>query len=224
MAISEIDIKLLWGRAGGMCSKPDCTGDLTVLVDSGNYIVGEMAHVIGRKPTARRSTPEGGPDSYDNLILLCPTHHTHIDKSPEGTFPPKLLYKWKCLQEEAIRSAGCKIRLQSFRELQREITRLLASNRALFKAVGPHSVTAITCPSSNLFSIWELRRLDRIVPNNRKILNLLDANASLIPASALEIVETFRVHVEAYERHVVHRLDSYPLFPVDFEQTFSKDE
>lgn len=224
MAISEIDIKLLWGRAGGMCSKPDCTEDLTALVESGNYIVGEMAHVIGRKPTAKRSTPEGGPDTYNNLILLCPTHHTHIDKAPEGTFPAELLHDWKRKQEETIRSAGCTIRYVSFEELRREISRLLATNRAVFRAFGPRSDTAVTDPSSNLFSIWELRRLDRIVPNNRRILNLLDANASLIPSSNLEVAERFRVHAEAYERHVVHRLDSYPLFPTEFEQAFSENE
>ena len=87
MAISNVDIKILWGRAGGRCSHPECTEDLTSLVESGNYVVGEMAHVIGNKPTARRGTPEGGEDTYDNLILLCPTHHTHIDKAPEGTYP-----------------------------------------------------------------------------------------------------------------------------------------
>lgn len=52
MTISTIDTKILWGRAGGRCSKPGCGDDLTVLVGTGRYIVGEMAHVIGSKPTA----------------------------------------------------------------------------------------------------------------------------------------------------------------------------
>lgn len=224
MAISEIDIKLLWGRAGGMCSKPDCREDLTALVESGNYIVGEMAHVIGRKPTARRSNPDGGPDTYDNLILLCPTHHKHIDKAPEGTFPVEMLYEWKHRQEEMIRMAGSTSRFDSFADLREALSRLLASNRAVFQAVGPHSSTAIKDPVSNLFSIWELRRLDRIIPNNRMIINLLDQNRNLVPLRAIETVEKFRVHVEAYEQHVIHRLDTYPLFPKEFEDLFDKNE
>src|SRR5258705_12817349 len=52
--IGILDIKLLWGRAGGRCSAPKCNEDLTTLMESGGYVIGEMAHVIGRKPSARR--------------------------------------------------------------------------------------------------------------------------------------------------------------------------
>ena len=86
MTINSVDIKILWGRAGGRCCKPNCGEDLTALIASGNYVVGEMAHIIGSKPSAARGVLEGGSDAYENLILLCPTHHTHIDKSPEGTY------------------------------------------------------------------------------------------------------------------------------------------
>jgi hypothetical protein len=41
MAILEADIKLLWGRAAGICSRPGCQEDLTRLVEgSKNYNVG----------------------------------------------------------------------------------------------------------------------------------------------------------------------------------------
>lgn len=220
MPISEIDIKLLWGRAGGRCSKPDCTEDLTALVGGGGYIVGEMAHVIGRKPSARRSNSAGGSDTYENLILLCPTHHTHIDKSPEGTFTIEVLHEWKRVQEESIKMAGSTKRFGTFGDLRKAISRLIASNKATFDAFGPSSETAKSDPSSNLFSVWELRRLDRILPNNREILNLIDANPDHIDSSFIAIVEKFRVHAEAYERHVFHTLDSYPLFPSEFAEFF----
>jgi hypothetical protein len=42
MAIGSVDIKILWGRAGGRCSKPGCDEDLTALVASGNYVVGTV--------------------------------------------------------------------------------------------------------------------------------------------------------------------------------------
>src|ERR1043166_7704184 len=194
MAISEVDIKLLWARAGRICSKPDCTEDLTVLIESGNYVVGEMAHIIGRKPSAKRGRPQGGGDTYDNLILLCPTHHTHIDKAPEGTYPEALLREWKRLQEQLIKTAGATQRFQSFEELQKAVFNILVSNKALIDTLGPRSVTAMTDPNSNLFSVWELRRLDRIIPNNRKILNLLDSNQGLIKPSDISIITTFQCH------------------------------
>ncbi|MCB9551939.1 MAG: hypothetical protein H6705_08655 [Myxococcales bacterium] len=37
-------------------------------------------------------------DEADNLILLCPTHHTLIDKVPEQ-YPAELLRRWKAEHE-----------------------------------------------------------------------------------------------------------------------------
>lgn len=215
-----MDIKLLWGRAGGMCSKPGCTEDLTKLLEAGNYIIGEMAHVIGRKPSAKRSRPEGGEDIYDNLILLCPTHHKHIDKAPEGTYPASLLHEWKRKHEEAIRQVGAENRFDNFEALRTYIFRLILSNRVVFERFGPKSIAAKSDPTSNLFLVWELRRLDRILPNNREILNVIDSNINLIPANLIRIVEEFRAHAEAYEQHVYDKLDTYPLFPDDFAKVF----
>lgn len=222
MAINTVDIKILWGRAGGRCSKPGCTEDLTALVESGNYVVGEMAHVIGSKPTAARGIPEGGSDTYENLILLCPTHHTHIDKAPEGTYPVEMLHNWKMMHEEVISNAGKTSKYEDFEQLRVAIMRILASNKAIFDSVGPLSPAAQSDPSSNAYLVWELRRIDRILPNNRKILNIIDANNELISnMNAINAVEKFRVHAESYEKHVYHRLDSYQLFPSEFSEVFS---
>lgn len=222
MAINTVDIKILWGRAGGRCSKPGCNEDLTTLLAGGNYVVGEMAHVIGSKPTAARGTPSGGSDTYDNLILLCPTHHTHIDKAPEGTYPIELLHEWKRTHEEVISNAGKAVRYGSFQELRLAIARILASNSAIFNSFGPQSAAAQSDPGSNAYLVWELRRIDRILPNNQKILNIIDANIELIEdISVIQLIEQFRVHAESYEKHVYHRLDTYQLFPSEFSRVFS---
>lgn len=221
MSINDVDIKLLWGRAGGRCSKPDCDEDLTVLVETGNYIVGEMAHVIGKKPSAARGINGGGSDKYDNLILLCPTHHTHVDKAPEGKYPAEMLHDWKKQQEELISNAGKSVRFEDFNELRIAVARLITSNKIIFDTFGPLSEIAATDPNSNSYLIWELRRIDRILPNNRKILNLIDANKKLIrDSSVIRLVEEFRMHAESYEKHVYYRLDSYPLFPTKFAEVF----
>lgn len=95
MAISNKNIKLLWGKAAGHCSAPRCREDLTrYLAKSGDTVLGEMAHVIGRKPGAARSDGAIVDDSYDNLILLCTNHHTLIDKA-SADYPADLLHTWK---------------------------------------------------------------------------------------------------------------------------------
>ena len=143
LAINIVDVKILWGRAGGRCSKPDCGEDLTTLVERGSYVVGEMAHVIGSKPNAARGTPEGGSDTYDNLILLCPNHHTHIDKAPEGTYPVEMLHEWKKAHEEVICNAGKTIKYESYEQLRISIARILASNKAIFDSFEPLSTNPI---------------------------------------------------------------------------------
>jgi hypothetical protein len=219
MAINEKDIKILWGRAAGRCSHPKCLVELTSSLDNENYNIGEMAHIIGRRPTGPRGISCGGENTYDNLILLCPTHHTLVDKAPE-TYTIEILQRWKEQHEKRINDAYKTEKFDTFDGLRRFVTRILIANKEIINTFGPISDTAQRDPESNLFSVWELRRLDRIIPNNKKILNVIDSNIEIVPSDILSIVENFRSHAEAYEKHVYDRLDSYPIFPKQFEQEF----
>ncbi len=103
MSITIRNIKLLWSRSAGRCSAPDCRKDLTPNINrSGNFILGEMAHVIGRRPGSARNDPNVSADnSYDNLILLCKDCHTKID-TPSADYPPEMLLKWKTDWESEV--------------------------------------------------------------------------------------------------------------------------
>ena len=83
MALSLPDTKLLWGRAAARCSRDGCGRDLTRCNQGQHYILGEQAHVTGQSPAGPRPIQQGGPDTYENMILLCPTCHTEIDKKPD---------------------------------------------------------------------------------------------------------------------------------------------
>lgn len=82
--IRRKDVKLLWGQAGNRCAMPGCEARLSS--GEGNGVVwGEIAHIRGEKPGSPRWDPEFRStevNTYSNLILLCPTHHTEIDKNP----------------------------------------------------------------------------------------------------------------------------------------------
>lgn len=221
MAISERDIKLLWGRAGGRCSRLDCGADLTKEVETGvDYVIGEMAHVIARSQYGPRGRAGGGDDTYVNLILLCPNHHREVDKAPDGVFPAQMLHEWKQAHEERMRNVGSTERFESFQELAAAVRMLLAENWITWETLGPKSETAQSNPNSNAHRLWELRRADRIVPNNRKIINMIRVNQHLLSATEAEPFAAFVNHAEAYEENVYDRLDDYPLFPQKFEQAF----
>lgn len=222
MTISDNDYKLLWGRAAGICSNPDCREDLTILLeDTRAYNVGEMAHVIARSSAGPRGVPEGGSDTYDNLLLLCPTCHRKVDKAPEGTYPTEILHTWKSEHEASIRRRGGELKFDTNPALKQYVSRLLSENRVLWHQLGPHSEAALSDPGSNLHFVWQLRKLDAIVPNNRKIVNVIEANTSLLNDSEHAVFLVFKIHAQAFEAHQYRRVDTYPLFPKEFEEAFS---
>ena len=85
MAITERDLKKLWGLSGGRCAFPGCNCDCLPFLDERDpTVIGEMAHVIAKSPTGPRGGGVGGDDTYENLVLLCPTHHTLVQQSPRA--------------------------------------------------------------------------------------------------------------------------------------------
>ena len=88
MPVSQQDIKLLWGRAAERCSFPKCGIKLTQdkKLASGSFPLGEQAHIVGptkNSPRGKSNLTKKERASYYNLILLCPNHHTLIDKNPD---------------------------------------------------------------------------------------------------------------------------------------------
>jgi len=95
--IKEKDLKLLWSRSGNRCAFSDCRKELSVdsRASAGAFPVGEQAHIVGESTSAARGKSdlsESERNSYSNLILLCPNHHTLIDKHVDGYTVERLHY------------------------------------------------------------------------------------------------------------------------------------
>jgi 5-methylcytosine-specific restriction endonuclease McrA len=220
MAISDVDIKVLWGRAAGICSNPQCRKDLTViLAKQGSYNIGEMAHIIARSVDGPRGQTQPGADTYDNLILLCPTCHTLVDKGP-SQYPPDLLHRWKADHEKEIREAGSSLKFDDVAKLKSAVTKLLQENYSIWKSLGPKSDIASSDPGSNASDTWGLRKLDAIIPNNSKIINMVQNNLDLLSDKQYEALLSFKNHAAAFEQNQYGRLDNYPTFPAAFESEF----
>jgi len=80
-------IKILALRNGNICAFPGCTQVLSLdSVEGEAMVIGVVAHISGEKPKSARydaKMTDGERGAYDNLIYLCPTHHTQID-APEN--------------------------------------------------------------------------------------------------------------------------------------------
>jgi hypothetical protein len=221
MAIPDIDMKVLWGRAAGICSNPTCKVDLTLETGSSQvFNVGEMAHIIARNEGGPRGVTGGGADTYQNLILLCPTCHRTIDKAPPGTYPEEMLHDWKRAHENAIREAGKEKRFLDINALKHFCAPILAENKSIWANLGPNSDAAKNNPNSNIQKVWELRKLDKIIPNNKIIQNTIQANLELLDQEMLDAFLLFKLHASSFESSQYDRLDQYTLFPIKFAELF----
>ena len=82
MPITTRDRKLLWARAGGVCTL--CKSHLAENAkgDDRDVVLGEEAHIVSEEPNGPRfrSMPTREVDAYTNLMLLCPSDHKIVDE------------------------------------------------------------------------------------------------------------------------------------------------
>lgn len=108
MSLSVLTRKRLWGRAGNRCGIADCRRELNESSESvgGGVITGHEAHIVAREHDgARGDSPLTAEqrDDYDNLVLLCPTHHKIVDTDVEA-FPVERLHQIKDDHELWVRT------------------------------------------------------------------------------------------------------------------------
>jgi hypothetical protein len=82
MQISNKTRKVLWGRSGNRCAI--CRRELVIDAtrDDDESVVADECHIISPQPNGPRhdeSFPPEQLDAYENLILLCRTHHKMVD-------------------------------------------------------------------------------------------------------------------------------------------------
>lgn len=109
MSVDSKEMKILWARAAGICSMPDCRKNLALESEgatSQNSVVGDNCHIVAKSKKGARgksSLPTTDRDRYSNLILLCKIHHKLIDDD-EKSWPIERLYQIKADQELSIRN------------------------------------------------------------------------------------------------------------------------
>ncbi len=104
MGILQKDIKLLWGRSANRCTI--CRVKLSQDTKSTNssFPIGVQAHIVAESlegPRGKSILSMEDRNSYHNLILLCPTHHTIVDTDVEG-YPVEKLYIIKSRHEDWV--------------------------------------------------------------------------------------------------------------------------
>ena len=110
MTISDRTRKILWARSGNRCAI--CQHELVLEktpVDA-QAIVGDECHIRAQNvagPRGDKTIEEDDVDSYDNLILLCKTHHQMIDSQP-NTYTIEKILQIKATHETWVRETLAK--------------------------------------------------------------------------------------------------------------------
>ena len=104
-------VREVWARAGGICAYPRCPVVLyrdPALRTRASF--GEVAHNVAALPGGERGQLDRSRElskDPENLVLLCPNHHSLVDeKGAAQRYPDSLLAEWKHRHEAAIRMAG----------------------------------------------------------------------------------------------------------------------
>lgn len=171
MSIGLPDTKLLWGRAGGICSI--CKIKLSEDKKSSNeaFPFGEQAHIVAEEPAGPRGKSPLSLEernSYHNLILLCPTCHTKIDKAPDE-YPVEILHQLKSKHEcwfEKSRVAVADTRSQVNENIYAEIVEA-AAKLCMFE-----EWSMWTSCAANSNPVWRSEWFDKIDQFRRRVLQV----------------------------------------------------
>lgn len=216
----------LFSGASGHCQNPDCLEPLFPVELGGDKHIAEMAHVIphGEAGPRREDRPDGSfdPDAFENLILLCPTCHTKIDKDP-GSFPRNILLDWK---ENHLANLAAKQGIRAYDDRSKAraaVAGIMAENKAIWDRFAPeHGVDFEYNPESEVAKGWSQRMRSVILPNHYRIQAIIRANLGLATEDECRTFAEYQEHVRGLsERHVCNVSGRAIRFPKAMEGLFS---
>lgn len=95
-------VKRLFADSGNVCAFAECSQALVV----GETVVGDICHICAANPGGARFDVTQSDEeraSYENLVLMCPTHHRVID-ADVATYTVDAIKQLKQLQSSSAKS------------------------------------------------------------------------------------------------------------------------
>lgn len=191
----------LFAESGGYCQKPDC---LCPLFDDDHTVpihVAEVAHVISAGVEGPRTNTDAMSEDLrqpENLILLCPTCHTRIDKA-DLDYPADLLRAWKADHYARISDAFGIRRVDSRAEARAMIEQRLVDNKVIWATLGPEGEYRYD-PESAQADQWRREVVTRVIPNNHVIARVLLINQHLLEVKERKVLSQLELHIRTLER------------------------
>ena len=224
MSISTLVQRKLLAASGGYCGNPSCHCELMPFFESGEVTnIEEMAHIIGKKkkgPRGEDELPLSERDEFDNIIMLCPTCHTMVDKNPR-LYPKATIQQWKKNHFESIKNLFITPLFNNREEARKYIKTLFDDNKTIFETFGPYSKNAEEDPMATGLE-WERLSKQKILPNNRKIEAIVAVNRELLTEQEYQLFLQFKQHREGFENNKLSGDVNavVPRFPEGFDKIY----
>jgi hypothetical protein len=222
---SETKLRL-FSAAAGHCQHPDCLEPLFPAEMGGDKHIAEMAHVIphGEKGPRHDERPAGEfeADSFENLLLLCPTCHTIIDKNPAG-YSRSTLLAWKSNHVAALARKQGTHAYDDRVLVRRAVVGAMAENKAIWDELAPcDGASSDLDPESETAKIWSHRMRNVILPNNFRIQAIAIANQHHMTDIELATFARYQEHVRGLtERHVCGIAGRAIRYPTKMDELFA---
>lgn len=105
------------------------------------------------------------------------------------------------------------------------IKKILDKNKRIFKSHAPNSSskTVSTLKKENELTIWDSIKIDKIVPNNQKIYEILES-INNYQSNEVLLVSAMKNHIEAFKEHCYNKNTDYTKyqFPIKFSALIAK--
>jgi hypothetical protein len=214
----------LWAQCGGFCQNPNCNKYLFATTEDAMVSLANVAHIIGHGKNGPRSEHELADyidkDGIANLVMLCLECHKIVDEL-EDRFPVEQMYAWKVAHEQKINSLFAFPQIFNERDLLEQVNDLLLENKVIFEEYGPFSKQALEGNSGDALIIWRRRCLDTILPNNQKIIGLIEVNKKNFsyPWEVYRQMMGYRIHADSFRDNCLleKKVNDYKLFPREFD-------
>lgn len=214
----------LWAQCGGFCQNPSCNRPL--FAHSGDEVVSlaNVAHIIGHGENGPRSEHELATiiekDGIGNLIMLCLDCHKIIDEL-ETQYSVESIQDWKIRHHKKISNLFSTPVINDESALLQEVNDLLDANKAIFNECGPFSPAVVNGHSGDGLIVWHRRCLDTILPNNQRIINLIEKNKCNFPYpwDLYRKMLVYKMHTDAFQDNCLlnRRVNDYKQFPLEFD-------
>lgn len=112
---------------------------------------------------------------------------------------------------------------ENFQNDCKKILWILSENKRIWQEFGPESNIAIEEPGNdNVALYWKTQKLETIIPNNNKILSIIEKNSSYFSFEDFEILSLFQLHCKSFESSCLAKQEKQIRFPSKFIEVIKK--